>query len=252
MWFGTFRTWIDYINLHQKSLIPAKLLLRTDIQRWFELIKNQDEPRKSRYRCRLCFRNLARFKINPSRKNDIFTEKGALHPTLELNRQAILRHMETMAHKDVVANLIEEADKGLPEEYTKAQRTKSSAPHMHATLNMFRCVYVQTKLNLAFYNHPLLVQLLTANGANMGSSLRKRGDAAKMMSFISEKMLIFWKEEVVKSDRPFSIIVDSSHDKSNNHYLVVSGVLMKSCQVFARHHFGHNYHVPHCQLSGQQ
>ena len=215
------KSWLKFINDYQKNIMPLRTLVRPDIQRWFQYLPNQDEPEKSRFRCRICYENLKRFNVKPRKKSDIYTKEGYLARTRDTNRKTIEEHVGSNYHQQVIQDLIEEASGQLTPEFKRAQKRKSSPPHKETTINIIRSVFVATKLNMPFSNFPALVSLQEANGAKMGEALHGREDCKQIMTFISEKMSTIWKGEMMKTDRPFTMIVDGSHDASAYHYMVV-------------------------------
>uniref|UniRef100_A0A915KNL8 Transposase n=1 Tax=Romanomermis culicivorax TaxID=13658 RepID=A0A915KNL8_ROMCU len=76
------------------------------------------------------------------------------------------------------------------------------------------------KMNLPFLSYPKIVELQTMNGVYMGYHHYDRISASHMALVISEEMYKMLIQLLTSKQYPLSIIIDSSTDASQNHYLI--------------------------------
>ena len=84
-----------------------------------------------------------------------------------------------------------------------------------------RTIYVETKLNIPVASHSALITLQEANDIDLGFHHHDKNSAQKMVYFISNTMHDALMTYITNSKNPMSIILDSSTDASQHHYLVV-------------------------------
>lgn len=101
--------WIDQIKNHQKDLIPVDVV--QDNKVWFEYLFNEQDPTKSTYRCRLCFKHYDEFHLQQKYKSPLASEEGTLKKTKSENRRAISEHSKNVGHKTVIQILEEKSSK---------------------------------------------------------------------------------------------------------------------------------------------
>ncbi|MEM7106552.1 MAG: hypothetical protein AAF502_25740 [Bacteroidota bacterium] len=88
------------------------------------------------------------------------------------------------------------------------------------TSNMMRLVYAECQLNIPFFSHPRMVELMKANGAQMGIHHADRTGAGRMLSVISNTMHFKLVKHLQSSPGPFSFIGDGSTTYHGEHYFI--------------------------------
>lgn len=93
---------------------------------------------------------------------------------------------------------------------------------------MFRTVFLEIKRNIPLNTHQSLVSLQELHGVPMGFHHYHRKSATEMMNSMSNYMHKQLVDYMFYSNLPFSIIIDGSTDKSNNHYLIIYFQLLEN------------------------
>jgi len=214
-------SWLATIKQHRNRLIPLKTI--QDNKVWFECLFNEKEPVKSTYRCRLCHKYFDTFKMDKRYKPSLASETGVLKNDYEKNREMIANHGKQSQHQEIIRKLEVQAVDKLPQQFQQIQDKKEqeNAWYFAVTMRMIRTVHVETKINLPLDSHSKIVQLQAANGLSMGHHHLERTSATRMMMLISLDMHKTLIRSVCSKKLPISIIVDSSTDASQNHYLIV-------------------------------
>lgn len=71
--------WLDTIGRYQRDLLPvSSISSKSDVRQWFEYLHNENEPRKSTFRCRICYKKYDDFKLDPRYKPQVAKEGGYL------------------------------------------------------------------------------------------------------------------------------------------------------------------------------
>lgn len=88
--------WIDKIEKHQKHLLPLTTIKRN--KKWFQYIYNENSPKDSRYRCRICFNYYDAFGLPKHSKSALANEEGQLRSDKDKNWETISKHATTAGY----------------------------------------------------------------------------------------------------------------------------------------------------------
>lgn len=200
------------------NLLPKKTI--EDNRVWFEYLPNTENPTQSKYQCRLCHKYYDLLGLD-SRYRPALADP-TLKNSYEFNRQKIAEHAKLNQHQLVISKLQEKAKESIPEQFKKIQKEKELEERGQnaVTIRMIRSVYTETMINLPFISHPAIVQLQEANGVFLGYHHYDRTSAVRMVNVISTEMHDSLIKQLTDKQSPVSLIVDSSTDNSQNHYLI--------------------------------
>lgn len=90
-------------------MIPVDEVVKHKV--WFEYLFNEEEPVKSTYRCRLCFKYFDKFGLQKQYKNAFADEKGTLKKYKADNKKFIAAHGNIPGHQAIVQILQEKSFK---------------------------------------------------------------------------------------------------------------------------------------------
>ena len=86
---------------------------------------------------------------------------------------------------------------------------------------MLRTVFAEVKMNIPFKLHPMVVQLMKLNSAEMGSHHRHNNEPNRMLQSIRKHMhMLLLTHLSAEESGPLSFILDTSTDLRGNHYLI--------------------------------
>ena len=88
------------------------------------------------------------------------------------------------------------------------------------TTNLISTIYAAVKMNLAPTNAEQLFNLLDKIGGRVGSKLRSREAAFKVIELIGDEMRSILIGHLTRSKHPCSLILDGPTDNTNKHYLI--------------------------------
>ena len=97
--------WLTQINEHQKDLFYNATLKQH--MSWFEYLPNTENPRDSRYRCRLCSTYFKTLGISKGQHSPFSTEVGILKKHAKANSNAMNQHAKTTSHLLIIDKLKE-------------------------------------------------------------------------------------------------------------------------------------------------
>ena len=145
--------------MYQKDLIPsAEVKL---VKNWFEYLIDEDDdhdPHDTKYRCRICtsFKDQVGLKkgvIMP----DIGKPEGILKPTMQENRDEIIKHKSSPVHNLIINQLMKRKRVELQDlsHYSNRRIT----PGNEVTNRVMRSVYIAIKnLHASYNNLPYIVR----------------------------------------------------------------------------------------------
>lgn len=220
--------WIEQIEKHQSNLIPTNII--RDNKQWFEYLFNEIDPKKSTYRCRLCFEHYDKFSLEKRYKNSLAYKEGTLKSDKSENMKTIRDHANTPGHKTIIQILEQQSAKKLRTDFENIQERENEAlgGKLRVTSAMFRTVFIEIKRNIPFDSHTSLVSLQQINGINMGYHHFDRYGATKMMESMSSYMHRLLINHMLAKESPFSIIIDGSTDITDTHFLIVYFQLLEN------------------------
>ena len=210
-------------DIQNQNLVSLTTVQRNDVKPWLEYLKNVDNPSLSRFRCRICFQHYDRLRLDKDKKSGFGEPEGVLKESKKLTSNAITAHIGQRGaqHFKVVSELEKEylhyLNEKLKDKGKKAE--KEDEGKYEATCNLFRTVYFEMKGNLAFLQHPKLVQLQERNGVSLGFHFQSNVWAAIITKSIADDMHDAIVKYLMKSDKPLSLITDGSTDPGNRHYI---------------------------------
>ena len=182
---------------------------------WFNLVPNYEDKTASKYNCRLCTKHYSRFYLKRKRP-DMAKEEGVLKRTLGENRRDILKHEASATHQIIINQLKMEKQYNMKTEISNLAKEDYA---LIVTNRHMRMTYLEAKLNVGFRNHELICALLKKHSVDVGFQCCNRTAAKNMVVSISKTMLEALKKQLHSSEDPLSIIVDSSTDRSQNHFM---------------------------------
>lgn len=91
---------------------------------------------------------------------------------------------------------------------------------LKVTSRMIRTVYIEAKSNIPFSSHRNMVILQNANDVNMGYHHYDKNAAIRMIESMGKYMHEVLVDHLIKSNSPFSLILDASSDIEGRHYLI--------------------------------
>lgn len=214
--------WIQHIDQFQNDLISTVTIKRPDVMPWFELLINGADPHESRYRCRLCYRYSKEINMASQLIPDIAKENGQLKNSKKKNQEKIVSHAKSPIHREVIKLLKKRKLEELPNNFQRIQRRRESQTNgmLQSTTKMIRTVYTEIRAGIALNNHPLIVQLQEMNGVSPFYHHKDDHSAARMVKVISTSMHKELMDHLRKKKSALSIILDTSTDITNKHYLI--------------------------------
>ncbi len=96
------------------------------------------------------------------------------------------------------------------------------------TAKTIRTVHTFIFSDISFNQHKNILKLQEINGADIGLKHRDRSSATRMLHFISRQIHFDFMNDLNISSKPVSILIDTSTDISNNHYLVIELYYIKN------------------------
>lgn len=102
---------MEQISIQQSHLIPVKEIPKHKV--WFEYLFNKEEPVKSTFWCRLCYKYYDQFNLPQNHRNSFADEKGTLKKYKFENKKFLAEHGNIPGHKAVVQLLQERSEKRL-------------------------------------------------------------------------------------------------------------------------------------------
>lgn len=212
---------MQLIKDKQKDLIPPKTVEKNKV--WFQYLPNNENPEKSRYRCRICSKYYDAMDLPQNMKPAVANKNGQLYNNYKKNQELISGHGSSVAHLNIVSNLKAEAAKRQRTEIAQYEQSEemNDDSRLLITARMFRSVYVLNKLSLPYSDHAGLVTLQKLNGLDMGYHHYEHTGCTKMSFFISDVMHDILIDYLIKNQMPISIIVDDTTDLSATHYKIV-------------------------------
>lgn len=140
-------------------------------------------------------------------------------------RKKLHDHSNSAAHKAAVA-INKKADANI----ISKSLNKVSGRALSTTSRCFRTVYKMGTSARPFTDYPMSIELQELNGLDMGRILHSNVVAKDIACFISEQMKAEMVKNIVKSEKPFSILLDESTSLSVKATLI----------IYIRHAFGDN------------
>lgn len=211
-------------EIEKNSYLLPMNKIRTDknIRSWFEYIPHEDHS-KSRYRCNLCYKYHDMFRLASDTRSKFADEEGFdVSTNVETNRNRIITHYDSAGHQGVIAELIKIEKSKLTADLLKIENLEIlKYPMYAATARMFRTVYAELLSNIPFISHPTMVDLQNLNGIEVGKYYTDPNGAKLITESISTRMHENLIKHILSQSQPISIIVDTSTDKSNHHYISV-------------------------------
>lgn len=214
-------TWINFITKHQSKLLPVKSIENNKV--WFEYLPNSEIPSASTYRCRLCSKYFDKFKLDNRYKPALANPLGIMKKNYDSNREMIVSHAKHTQHLAIISKLEKGAASTLPKQFEQIQteNEKLDKQYYAVTMKMIRSVFAEIKINLPFSAHSKIVRLQESNGVYLGYHHYERTSATRMTNLISSEMHKTLIQHLTDKHLPFSVIIDSSTDVSQRHYLIV-------------------------------
>ena len=214
-------SWRSFISQHQKELLPSWNYL-LERKKWFEYLPNQQAPANSTYRCRICSKYYEHFQLQSRYKPGLAMKVGVMYGKKK-NYEAISTHEKSDCHQKIISMLQKRDSEVLPAQFDKAQHELESKDghRLTVTMRMIRSVYAEAKVNLPFSAHEKIVELQERNGLDMGYHHYGRTAAVRIIELIGETMHESLVTHLTNKNHPLSIIIDSSTDSGQNHYLIV-------------------------------
>jgi hypothetical protein len=212
-------SWIPLIEANQNDLLSITTITNKDIKPWFEYLYNEENPRKSTYRCRICFRHSSRIYPDIYHTPLMARAEGRLSTSLRKNGGILRNHAKSKIHNDIIKHL----KSAKMTEYYEERQLEIDANLTHklaATSRMMRVVYVEILADVPFNQHKLMVQAQTIHGVDMGSHHNNQKGATRMTQVISETMHIDLLNEMKETHPIVSLLVDGATDNTGNHFII--------------------------------
>ena len=145
---------------------------------------------------------------------------GILKDTKLANSDIIRRHSQKKTHKKVMKLYTDQKLFGANYDVKTLLKSLEQSHHIVTNRHM-RTVFVAAKKYLSFQSHCPMVRMQEINGIDMGH-LCCNGQAAQKMALAISR--VYHRElvaEICDSDKPFSVILDGSTDRSQAHTMAV-------------------------------
>jgi len=121
--------WIKDIEKHQEGIIAVKTVQSKDVRVWFQYLKDEEDPRKSRYRCRTCFANCDRMEITGIHKPNLADGLGILLKGAKENSCKIRSHIMCKGiHARIINQLNQEEKERLTKTLTRLSQKSPNKP----------------------------------------------------------------------------------------------------------------------------
>lgn len=214
--------WEEFMRLHFQFILPIAMILQN--KKWFELLPDDDEPRNTKFRCRLCSKYVHEAGVRVQHQPLVSNPAGvSVDPDIETNSDRIRDHASSAGHTKVIAWLKQRELDQIRKRLADAQKRTEEANQgtMQVTARMVRAVYAEAKMNIPFISHNTLVQVLKLNGADMGMHHANDHAASDMTELIGSTMHAETITHLMDTKTPLSIIVDGSTDLHSQKYLIV-------------------------------
>ena len=106
-------------------------------------------------------------------------------------------------------------------DHSYSRNIQFSVEQIEVTSRVFATVFTLVRGNTPLNQLGNFIELQERNGVNMGTRLRDRMAASRIVQSISEDLHENLKEEMIINNSSFSMLIDASIDVSGRHYLSV-------------------------------
>ncbi|EGT40874.1 hypothetical protein CAEBREN_16807 [Caenorhabditis brenneri] len=104
----------------------------------------------------------------------------------------------------------------------QTRRDAISKSQFEVTCTHFRTVIYMTKYNIPLFHFTNILKMQMLNGVNIGINMYTPKAGTRVLFSVAEKLRINLLTAMYKSDKPFSMLADSSTSKDAHQYMVVS------------------------------
>jgi hypothetical protein len=208
--------WLNQIKTYQSRFVPTSLLTK-DNQIWLTYKFNTQNPKFSTFLCRFC--NAYVKGKNIANAPMLSRDEGYYTPNYHRMWKQISLHSQSEIHKRSIASSMENYATSLKQclQQTRNLQLEKNLDY-EVTMRMVRTEYTEIRLNIPFSSHSDVIFMQKANGASLGTRHIERSSATRIMESISYKMHDSLVKYLIKSNLPFSIIVDTSTDQGNRNF----------------------------------
>ena len=208
-------TWLDQIKTHQTQILPlADIRDDSGIKSWFEYLPNRNDPKRSKYRCRICNSHFKTYSSNPILLKDtpLALPDGILLNEKGLNRKEILNHAtNSKIHRDLV-NALKTSEK-ISLEDINFQVSSRNAVSARVFAAMFLGV---NSLGVAIDKLPEMLKLLKVRyRVELGKGCTSSWSHARIIHSISYSMQDRLLIHMRNTNDPIVVLFDGSTDRGN-------------------------------------
>lgn len=219
--------WTDIINTYLKKKLDITVFGHSSRKPWLELIANIEKPEDSTYRCRWCHEMLTSTtprvpipKPTAQQTPEIVTSKGAMKSDIKRNNEHIRAHESWPSHVLIRNSFLNPPKRPRVGLVCNPLQT-FSVQFLEKTATVLHWVYIETRQLFSFNSHSTIMEGLESTGTGLGNHHRSKHSAQNMMIFISETMHFLFLQNLVKEQKPFTLIADGSTDSSGNHIFLI-------------------------------
>ena len=212
-------TWIEQIRTHQTQILPlADIKDSSGIKSWFEYLPNRNDPKRSKFRCRICNSHFKTYSSNPILLKDtpLALPEGILLNEIGLNREAILNHAtNSKIHRDLV-NALKTSEKISLEDFSVYITGQISSPNA-VSARVFDALFLGiNSLGVAIDKLPEVLKLLKVRyGVELGKGCTSSWSHARIIHSMSYSMQDRLLLHMRNTNDPIVVLFDGSTDRGN-------------------------------------
>jgi len=218
----------EFVSLKLSHLFNVKLLDNKEFKTSIIINRNILEPEATSFTCRVCnnfFQNRNRLdRPSGSLRTHIMTETGyRLSSNKKVNSRYMKAHLKNRVHLDAWDYVREQLTNELKSQAKDLLRDLLPPRERYwaPTEKLFDWVIYLTKANIPLERWPSLLDKASNDGVLMGHLFRNKISLNGIQKFIAQRFHIRFCNTFVQNNQPFSLILDSTSSKSNDHVVVI-------------------------------
>ena len=209
--------WQSQINQYQKDWMPPNVC--ENYNSWFNFIFNEDNPRESKYNCRICSMMKAISNLRGSHVSILANPEGVQLKDKAKNTDLMRRHEESYGHQKHLEDL-EAIELGWGPEFLRDLLNDildlKENPLNKITSNVMTAVFHEIKMNLSMEKHTYLMELMEIFKIDVGfDHCKSPYIGTEMLLVMSDGIHKEIMQSMIKLKMPLAITLDGSSDISN-------------------------------------
>ena len=186
---------------------------------WFNFIFNGDNPRESKYNCRICSMMKAISSLRGSHVSILANPEGVQLKDKAKNTDLMRRHEESYGHQKHLEDL-EAIELGWGPEFLRDLLNDildlKENPLNKITSNVMTAVFHEIKMNLSMEKHTYLMELMEIFKIDVGfDHCKSPYIGTEMLLVMSDGIHKEIMQSMIKLKMPLAITLDGSSDISN-------------------------------------